>query len=434
MRGLSACYDELRGYCETVPLIDCHDHSGRCGPQHPDPILAVVAGYFRSDLVSASSDEDVLFLEDTGRSLEERWPVLEKAWKRTCYTGYAEVTKRTLAKFYGEEALTLDALRRMQGKLLDTSDPQVFDRILEEANIAARLEDIYTGHEDHDAKAVLDGTFELPPRSRLTISLLGYHAIRSYEEVRALIAPLGRRVTSLDEYLEACREIFQGCKAFGAVACKDQSAYNRAIDYGNPTRAQAEEIFNWLVADPRRSASYPDGIKPLDDYLFHAFMRMARDMDLPVQIHTGHMAGVRNDIVKTNAIGLTSLLELHQDVRFDLFHANWPYSGEILFLAKNYPNVAIDFCWANIIDPYYCQEMFKQALTSVPHGKIHGYGSDFGGGAVERAWAHAQIARDNIAIALSDMVEMEYLDLDEAREIAYAWLFGNANEFFRLGL
>ncbi len=167
---------------------------------------------------------------------------------------------------------------------------------------------------------------------------------------------------------------------------------------------------------------------------FHAFMRMARDLDLPVQIHTGHIAGIRNDIVKTNAISLTKIIELHRDVRFDLFHANWPYSGELLYLGKNYPNVTLDFCWANIIDPIYCQNLFKQALSSVPHGKIHGYGSEVGGDSVDQAWAHAQIARDNIAIALSDLVEIDYLGLDEAQEVAYAWLFANANDFFRLGL
>ncbi len=214
---------------------------------------------------------------------------------------------------------------------------------------------------------------------------------------------------------------------------KDQSAYERPLTYGNPTRAEAEAVFNWFMEDPRRSAAYPDGVKPLDDFLFHEFLRMARDLDLPVQIHTGHMAGIRNDIAKTNAVGLTRVLELHRNVRFDLFHANWPYGGEWLYLAKNYPNVHLDFCWANIIDPIYCQALFKQALSSVPHGKIHGYGSDFGGNA-DRAWAHAAIARDNIAIALAEMVESEYLGLDEAKEVAYAWLFGNANEFFRLGL
>jgi predicted TIM-barrel fold metal-dependent hydrolase len=162
-------------------------------------------------------------------------------------------------------------------------------------------------------------------------------------------------------------------------------------------------------------------------------MRMARDLELPVQIHTGHMAGIRNEIVKTNAAGLTRVIELHRDVEFDLFHANWPYGGELLFLGKNFPNVSLDFCWANIIDPVYCHNLFKQVLSAVPHGKVHGYGSDFGGSS-DRAWAHAQIARDNIAIALSDMVELDYLGLDEAKEVARSWLFGNANEFFSLGL
>ena len=93
-----------------------------------------------------------------------------------------------------------------------------------------------------------------------------------------------------------------------------------------------------------------------------------------------------------------------------------------------------------MIDPVYCHNLFRQALSSVPHSKIHGYGSDFGGfgnapgGYVDRAWAHAQIARENMAIALSDMVELEYLSLDEAKDVAYAWLFSNANEFYQLGL
>ncbi len=428
MRGTSKYYDELRAYCESLAVVDCHDHTGTCGPKYEDPIRVVISGYFHSDIHSASSDADIALLEDTSRSLEERWPVLERAWKRTSHTGYAQVTRRVLKRFYGEASLTLDALIRMQDRLLDLTDRATFVGILDEAKIAGRVLDVWP-----DIKKIVDGTFEVSPRGFLAVSLPDYHAISSYDDVQRHVAPLGRTVTSLDEYLAACREIFEAYKAMGAVAFKDQSAYSRTLDYGNPTRAEAEAVFNWFMEDPRRRASYPDGIRPLDDYLFHEFLRMAQDMDLPVQIHTGHMAGIRNDIVKTNAIGLTKVIELHREVRFDLFHANWPYSGEWLYLAKNYPNVTLDFCWANIIDPIYCQNLFKQALSSVPHGKIHGYGSDFGG-SVDRAWAHVQIARDNIAIALSDLVDLEYLGLDDAKEVAQAWLFGNANAFFRLGL
>jgi hypothetical protein len=428
MKSFAKHFDELLAYCSEVYFVDCHDHSSECGPKISDPILALIDGYFRSDLVSASSDEDVVFMEDEKQPIEARWPVFKKAWERTCHTGYAQVLKRVLKHFYSEDRLTLEALARMQGHLLDLTDEKIFDGILEEAKIAARIVDIWP-----DPKTVLDGSLKLSPRARLTISLPGYHAIRNQANVTTITTPLKRNVTSLKEYIDACWDIFSGYKKFGAVAFKDQSAYERTLDYGNPTFAQAEEVFNWFMEDPRRSASYPEGIKPLDDYLFHTFMRMARDLDLPVQIHTGHMAGIRNDVVKANAAGLVKLIELHKDVRFDLFHANWPYSGDLLFLAKNYPNIAIDFCWANIVDPIYCQDLFKQILSSVPHGKVHGYGTDYVGGA-ERAWAHAQITRENMAIALSEMVDLDYLTLEEAKNVAHDWMFANANQFFKLGL
>jgi uncharacterized protein len=427
VRSRAKCFDGLRAYVEKVPLVDCHDHSGDCGPKYTDPIQVVLDGYFVSDITSVVSEAELRTIQNGSLPLRKRWPALERAWKRTRHTGYAQVPRRVLSHFYDEPTLTLAALERVAKRLPDYSNPARYEAVLVEANIAVRLANVWK-----DASSVLDGTLRLPPRSLLVIGLPEYHEIRRSDDVRARVTPLGRTVTSLDEYLAACREIFEGYKRYGAVAFKDQSAYSRSIDYGNPTRAAAEEVFNAFMEDPRRSASYPDGVKPLDDFLFHEFMRMARDMDLPVQIHTGHMAGVRNDIVKTNAVHLTKLVELHRDVRFDLFHANWPYDGEILYLAKNYPNVTIDFCWANIIDPVYCQRLFRQILSSVPHAKIHGYGSDFGG-QPDHAWAHACIARDNIAIALADMVDMEYIDLDDAKEVAHAWLFGNAHEFFRLG-
>ena len=80
--------------------------------------------------------------------------------------------------------------------------------------------------------------------------------------------------------------------------------------------------------------------------------------------------------------------------------------------------------------PVILEERRNVVGTSSP---LRPNGANYGGQA-EMAWAHAKIARDNIAIALSDMVQMEYIGLDEAKEIARAWMFDNPNEFFRLGL
>jgi len=395
---------------------------------YKDPIAVVCGGYFSHDLISATSEREIQFATDSSKSIDDRWPILEKAWKRTCHTGYAKVTRMVLKEFYDVEELTLEALKGMKDRLMDLSNRDLFTQLLDRAKIAARLEDCWA-----DWGQVYDKTYRMSPKGKLVIGIPFFHQVSSYEQVRQPGDSVGIDVTTLDDYLAACREVFERFKQYGAVAFKDQSAYSRTLEYTNPTRAEAEEVFNYLMADPRRTVGHPEGKKKLDDYLFHCFMRMAKEMELPVQIHTGHMAGTWNDIEKTNAVKLRSLIELHRDVRFDLFHANWPYSGELLYLCKNYPNVHIDFCWTNIIDPVYCQRMFKQALSSVPHSKIHGYGSDYGGHA-DRAWAHASIARDNIAIGLSEMVEMEYMSIDEAMEVGRMWLFDNANEFFKLGM
>ena len=431
MRSRAVCFDELRSYLEEVPLVDCHDHNREPEHRYEDPIDVVAnrCDYYLQDLTNLAGPGEMDIILDTDLSLERRWQVLEKLWKQSCHTGYAQVIRRVLKKFYGLDELTFGGLASLQDRILDLRDERTYEDILSDANILVRLVDPGTGVEQ-----VLDGTYRLWPRNRLVFRITRFHDVRNMDRVWEVGKLTGGTITSLSEYVAACRQLIKGAKNFGAVALKDQSAYTRTLDYRNPTFAQAEEVFNLIAEDPRRSVAYPEGTQPLDDYLFHTFLRCARDFDLPVQIHTGQMGGSWNDVQKANAAGLRRVLELHRDVRFDLFHANWPYSGDILFLTKNYSNVRIDFCWANIIDPVYCTQLFKQALSVLPHSKIHAFGSDFGGLLVDHGWAHASITRDNVSTALSEMVEMEYISVEDAKEVAYAWLFGNANEFFRLGL
>jgi hypothetical protein len=81
----------------------------------------------------------------------ERWPILERAWQRTCHTGFAQITRRVLKKFYDEDEVTLDALHRMAEKLPNLEDETTFEAILAEAKITVRLADVWP-----DVKQVLD--------------------------------------------------------------------------------------------------------------------------------------------------------------------------------------------------------------------------------------------------------------------------------------
>ncbi len=175
MRGKAKSYSELLDTCESVPLVDCHDHATRLGPKYTDPIQVIIGEYFLTDLASATSEVTAHALLNQEIPWEERWPILETAWRRARHTGFAQVTRRVLKKFYDEDEVTLDALRRMAERLLDLEDPVTYEAILDEARIAVRLADVWP-----DVNQVLDGSYQLTPRARLVIPLPAYHRIRDY--------------------------------------------------------------------------------------------------------------------------------------------------------------------------------------------------------------------------------------------------------------
>ncbi len=428
-------YARLRRRLDDLPVIDCHEHTNgpQSAPENREPIACLAAGYVESDLISAvypgwpgARDDMIAFFSDQSVATEDKWPLFERVWRATEHTAYARVSARILKDVYGEDGMSLAALQRLRERLLDLRDPAVYRRVLDDAGIRCRLVDNWP-----DMKAFISGEYVPYELDRILISLPQFHRVRTWQNVWDLTQVIGATVTSLDGYLEACREIFGRMQERGAIGMKDQSAYERTLAYDNAPRAEAERLFNAMMADSRVSLGWPEA-KPLDDYLFHRFIEMARDLELPVQIHTGHMAGIRNDIAKTNAVHLTPVLELHRDVRFDLFHGNWPYMGEYLYLGKNYPNVRLDLCWLHIIDPVYARNLLSEGLTAVPHSKFHAFGGDYGDN-ILHAVGHLSIARDVVAAALAEQIDAGWIGETEALQIAADWFFNNPNEYFNLG-
>lgn len=436
----SPVFDRILERVSALPVIDCHEHMAGPAYMEPvrEPIAALILGYFAGELYSAGADPATLeMLQDSTVATDKKWPVFETIWKRTEHTAYARVTKLVLRDVYGEEEMSLATLHRV-GEQLAARDEAFYFRMLDEANIQALLVDVLNWQPD-DLKRYLRGEMTFPDRWHTMIQLPFFHVLkqhdisaRDWEGVQLIGSCADRHITSLDEFLEAVFEVLKRAKARGAVGIKDQSAYARSLHYDVAPRGDAERIFNRLLADPRTVFGWPEA-KPLDDFLFHQYMRFARELELPVQLHTGHMAGIYNRVDKANAVQLTTVLELHQEVRFDLFHGNWPYMGDLLFLIKNYQNTALDCCWLHIIDPLYAEEMLRRAVVTVPHAKVHGFGGDYVD-APEYSVAHLKIARHVIASALTDLVERGWLEEDKALSIAADWLFNNPNRFFNLGL
>ena len=430
----SPLFDLMLKLVNSIPVIDCHEHltGPEARPPYKEPIASLIQGYILSDLQSSSfgiPSKQFNRLQDPDVTTDEKWPLFERLWRAVEFTAYARVTKIILKQVYGQTEMTRAALEVVAEHLSEQDEDSYF-RTIDESGIEVMLVDVLDWL---PFDKFMDGSKIFPSKWRPLISLPGMHPNSlNFESIQYYGRMVDMHITSLDEYLEAIFKIFERCIALGAVGIKDQSAYSRILNFDVVSRAEAEKQFNLVLNDPRNTLGWPDG-KPLNDFLFHQFMRFARQLDLPVQLHTGHMAGQYNRVDKANAAHLASVLELHQEVRFDLFHGNWPYMGDYLYLGKNYPNTALDLCWLHIIDPSYAIELLVRAVQTVPYTKIHGFGGDYFD-VPEYVVGHLQIARENIAAALTQRVENRWIEEEDAYRLAVGWLYNNPNQFFKLGL
>ena len=434
----SPTFDRLLAHIDDLPVIDCHEHMA--GPEHlvryTEPIAFLIAGYYANDLTSAGLPEQQLtYLRDDTVATSDKWPLFKAYWERSQHTAYARVTKLVMRDAYGEHTMSLATLNRI-GERLAERDPAYYRQKMRDANIRCVITDAL-GWPPGDFGAFLRGEQVFEDGWRPVVPLPLFHVLQHHEHtardwrgLQQISEWADQPITSLDEFTEAVFEILRIAKERGALALKDQCAYNRTLAYDVVTRADAERIFNRLLNDANAVLGWPEA-KPLDDYLFHQYMRFAHELDFPVQIHTGHMAGSFNRVDKANVRKFVPVLELHRDVKFDLFHGNWPYMGDLLFVAKNYPNVALNLTWLYIIDPLYAQQLLERAVMTVPHSKIHAFGGDYTD-IPERTLAHIKLARHVIAAALANLVDIGWLDEEQARSIAGQWFFDNPSRFFAL--
>ena len=162
--------------------------------------------------------------------------------------------------------------------------------------------------------------------------------------------------------------------------------------------------------------------------MLHHLIQLAKEHKIPVQIHTGLHAGNGNFIENSKPTHLTNLFMLYPDVKFDLFHVSYPYQGELSVLAKIFPNVHVDFCWAHIISGSLSRRALHEMLETVPANKIFGYGGDYR--YPELSYAHAVMARRNVARVLTEKVEEGAFSETDAAELARMLLHDNPDAMF----
>ena len=113
---------------------------------------------------------------------------------------------------------------------------------------------------------------------------------------------------------------------------------------------------------------------------------------------------------------MCALLARYPDARFVLMHIAYPYSDELVAMAKHYRNIWVDLCWAWSIDSHASRDFFRRFLHAVPSNKLFAFGGDTG-------WPTSTVgyaiqARSQILRGLEGEVVEGYMTEKDAVQIA----------------
>lgn len=414
--------DRITSAVNEIRIIDTHEHLAteeqRLSSTEKIDFAFLFRHYAKEDLISASNNSNKGLIELIYKSdfpLSDRWELLEPFYKAMRSTGYGRVPLIAARNLFGVPDINESTIKELTTKMREANKPGWYKYVLKErAKIDLSIMDM--GHQKFDQNYYR----HVERFSQFTI-------ISSGSEIRDLGAQYDMPVNSMSDYLKILRNRFEAGVKFGMVGVKTAVAYKRILKFENVSKEKGEEVFNKLLNNSNVSS---EDIKAVQDYLMHRLLDLVDEFDLPIQIHTGLHAGNGNVITNSNPTHLINLFFEYPDIDFILFHASYPYGGELGTIAKNFPNVFIDMCWAYVISPSYSERYLHEWIETVPANKIMAFGGDYD--FVEAVYAHSVMARQIIADVLIEKVRDRYLTEEEAIDIAKMILRENALRIFKL--
>ena len=430
--------ESITDFVMSQPLFDAHTHLLTMPDFARMPrCYAQLAGYAGADLITAAGPTppgaSALPPADNPGHKEAFFDL----WRKSRNTGYCRATERACRDLLGVEFREENAEavnEALAAYMADDPDEVYRVTIHDRANVARGIKDNICRPED-----AADGLY--PDFIRVNYRDDALLCIRSRTDVREREARWGRSVHGLDDLVDGLMQSISDCLATGKVTSfKIGVAYQRGLDFQNPTKHEAEAAFNRLMSfeqdttidaggNVQMRLSSPE-LRPLQDYITHRYIRRATDEGLPIQVHTGYLAGNWRVLSNINPMQLAPVLLQYPRTRFDLFHAGWPYHDELGTIGKHFPNAWINLCWAWTMNPATMEYVLDAWLDGVPHNKIFAFGSDIGNPLL--VYGYAVQAREGIARVLQRKIDRGDMDLALAQGVARAIMLDNGVEFHGL--
>jgi predicted TIM-barrel fold metal-dependent hydrolase len=414
----------LAAHILSTSLCDTHEHlrtEQTYTETGPDILQSLFENYVSADLVVAGAPQPAVqsLLDAANPDVRERFAAVRPAWERVRHTGYGEAVRIIAREIYEIDELTPDAIEAAQPRHAALRKPGERLRILREV---ANLDHVQIDHFQRSCPPDLSG----PDFFFYDISWAAFS--RGQPDLGPLAEETGVEVRDLASLRQAMETVFRQ-NSPTAIAVKSQHAYNRTLRWQPRSDREAAKALAAYQLNPEE-VSEEDRLC-LGDWCWARGVELAIEHDLPFKIHTGYYAGhSRMPVDYIRGGNLCPLLAHYLDARFVLMHIAYPYNDELVALAKHYPNVYVDLCWAWSIDPYSAGDFVRRCIHAVPSNKLFIYGGDTGWPTA--SYAYTQQARRWLARALQGEVDDGLLTEAEAMGLATRWMRTNQYECFHV--
>ncbi|MCC6456357.1 MAG: amidohydrolase family protein [Caldilineaceae bacterium] len=410
---------DLALHIEATRMVDSHEHLRKeteYVEQGPDILQSLFQNYVPADLVVAGASPQAVddLLDGSNPDLRARFAGVQQAWDAVRHTGYGEAVQLIAREIYALDELTPETIERAQAKHERLRQPGERLRLLRDV---ALLDHVQT--DDFVRPCLPDASG--PDFFFYDLSWLNF--CDGTPDVEPLAQETGIEVTDLATLKAVMHKTFE-LNAAAAIAVKSQHAYDRTLQWQEREDAEAERALANYLRDPH-AVDEADRLC-LGDWCWARGVELAIEYDLPFKLHTGYYAGhSRMPVARIPAGHLAPLLAHYPQARFVLMHIAYPYSDELVALAKHYPNVYADLCWAWSIDPFSAALFVRRFIHAAPANKLFAFGGDTGWPTASVAYAHQ--ARRWLTRALQ--AEVDEGLLCEADAIALATRVMRANQY-----
>lgn len=414
-----ALRDELIATMESVQTVDCHSHTASREQYYKAAPLGLfnLTSYFQRDIESVTGLPPSQFYADCDTD-EERWGKLKNVLAKARNVSYWRHNIVAFQALFGlqDDDLTDENWRGVHETIQQrTLDPDWYDYVTESVcNLLTQVRNI-PWFEDWDPR-YFTAVLRMEPALELW----------KEEQRKRLEEYLDHAITDLTTCAQAIGELMERYQKRGAVGIKLAHAYRRTLHSERVSAVTASAIFERALRGERLSAGE---IKQFEDYVIFLLADLCAQTNMIFDIHTGVQTNWGR-VPESDPLLLLPLIHSHRSVRFNLYHAGYPYSREMGMLGKHCPNVWLNMAWMYVISMAGSRQLLSEWIDLVPGYRILGFGSDVNW--PELIYSHLLMARSCLADVLEEKVKRDFLSRDAALNLARMLMYDNAVDFYGL--